>query len=70
MSVQQQESRVDALIRITGVVVFIFGAALLYETYANVAALTAQEAPLVPVYYALGLILLISGFMAAFSKFK
>jgi len=65
-----QESRVDALVRIMGVLVLVFGAALVYSTYANYSALNAQEPTLVPIYYVLGIILLVAGLLAAFAKFK
>jgi membrane-bound ClpP family serine protease len=61
---------VDALIRIMGVLVLVFGAALLYSTYANASALNVQEPVLVPIYYALGILLLLAGLVAAFAKFK
>ena len=69
MSTQAQESRVDALIRLVGFVVLAFGFGLIYITYSNVTALAGQ-APLIPVYYALGVLLFVSGFLASFSKFK
>ncbi|HXW37956.1 MAG TPA: hypothetical protein VEJ36_08670 [Nitrososphaerales archaeon] len=69
MSVKAQESRVDALTRILGLIVLFSGATLVYFTYANASYLSGQE-PLVPVYYSLGIILLISGLIAAISKFK
>lgn len=70
LSAAAQESRIDALIRIMGVVVLIFGAALVYSTYANASALNIQEPALVPIYYVLGIILLASGLLASFAKFK
>lgn len=42
---------------------------MVYFTYVN-ATVAGQAPPLVPVYYALGLLLLVVGFLAAFSKFK
>jgi len=53
-----------------GVLVLVFGAALVYLTYANSAALNVQEPALVPIYYVIGIALLVSGFLAMFSKFK
>lgn len=70
MTAAAQESRVDALVRIMGVVVLVFGAALVISTYANASALNIQEPVLVPIYYALGIILLGTGLLAAFAKFK
>ncbi len=70
MAAAAQESRVDALVRIMGVIVLIFGAALVYTTYVNASALNIQEPALVPIYYVLGLLLLVAGLLAAFAKFK
>jgi hypothetical protein len=64
-----QESRVDAFMRILGVLVLIFGAAMIYLTYVNTSYLS-QEAPLIPVYYMLGIILFGVGFFAIFSKYQ
>jgi hypothetical protein len=69
LSVAAQESRVDALVRIMGVLVLVFGAAMIYLTYAN-AAVSGQAPPLVPIYYAIGILLFVVGCLAVFSKFK
>jgi len=53
-----------------GVLVLIFGAGMVYLTYANSAALNVQEPVLVPIYYVIGLALLLVGLLASFSKFK
>ena len=45
-----------------------FGAAMVYFTYQNAAAVTAPE--IVTINYALGLILLSVGIFATFAKFK
>lgn len=69
MTFVAQQSRVDALIRLVGIIVIAFGALLVYYTYAN--ATDPGMAPsLVVVYYALGALLLIVGLVAAFAKFK
>ena len=70
MAAAAQESRVDALVRLMGVLVLVFGAALIYSTYANGSALSIQEPVLVPIYYVLGVVLLLAGLLAAFAKFK
>jgi uncharacterized protein YjeT (DUF2065 family) len=62
-----QQSRVDALIRLAGMVVVIFGALLLYYTYSDVSGVASE---IVTINYALGLLLLIVGLFAAFAKFK
>ena len=50
-------------------IVLAFGVALIYYTYAS-ASDPAMAPPLVPVYYSLGLLLLIAGLMAVIAKFK
>jgi membrane-bound ClpP family serine protease len=62
-----QQSRVDALIRLAGLIVVIFGALWLYYTYSNNSGVASE---IVTINYALGLLLLIVGLFAAFAKFK
>ena len=64
-----QQSRVDALIRLAGLIVFGFGGALIYYTWAN-AVDPSMAQSLVTVYYSLGALLLIVGLIALFTKFK
>jgi uncharacterized membrane protein YtjA (UPF0391 family) len=64
-----QQSRVDALIRMVGLILLAFGVALIYYTYGS-ASLPGFAAPLASVYYFLGLILLVVGLIGAFAKFK
>jgi hypothetical protein len=52
-----------------GVLVLAFGAAMIYLTYSDPAA-SGQAPALVLVYYLLGLLLVVAGFLAVFSKFK
>jgi len=52
-----------------GLALLAFGIALIYYTFAN-ASLPGFAAPLVAVYYFLGLILLAVGLTGAFAKFK
>lgn len=69
LTFEATQSRVDALIRLMGLVVLGFGAAMVYYTAANANA--AGVAPeIVTVNYALGILLLIVGGLATFSKFK
>ncbi len=69
MSVNAQQSRVDALIRMVGLIVLAFGVALIY--YTNINAADSGFAPqLAYVYYFLGLILLVTGLAGTFAKFK
>jgi hypothetical protein len=63
-----QQSRVDALIRMLGVVVLIFGLAMVYYTYSNADVGIASE--IITIDYALGLLLAVVGAFATFAKFK
>lgn len=67
MTFTAQQSRVDALIRLVGLVVIIFGVLWLYFTYSNVSGVATE---IVTTNYALGLLLLMVGLFAAFAKFK
>jgi uncharacterized protein YjeT (DUF2065 family) len=64
-----QQSRVDALVRLLGLVVLVFGVAMLYYTNANATA-SGISPEIVTINYALGFLLLIVGLLAAFAKFK
>ena len=69
MSFTAQQSRVDALVRLLGLLILVFGVAMVYLTYAN--STVAGIAPeIVTVNYSLGLLLLVVGFFASFAKFK
>jgi hypothetical protein len=69
LTIEAQQSRVDALIRLIGLIVLIFGLVLIYFTYAN--AGDAGLAPeIVTVNYALGFLLSVVGVFATFAKFK
>lgn len=67
MTFTAQQSRVDALIRLAGLIVVIFGALWLYYTYSAASGVASE---IVTINYALGLLLLIVGLFAAFAKFK
>ena len=69
MTFTAQQSRVDALVRLLGLVVLAFGVAMVYFTYAN-ATVTGIAPEIVTINYALGLLLLIVGLFATFAKFK
>jgi len=62
-----QQSRVDALIRLVGMVIVIFGAVWLYLTYSDTSGVASQ---IVTINYALGLLLLFVGLFGALAKFK
>ncbi|MDA4125120.1 MAG: hypothetical protein OK438_06720 [Thaumarchaeota archaeon] len=69
MTFTAQQSRVDALIRLLGLVVLGFGGALVYYTYANATA-SGIAPDIVTINYALGILLVIVGLFASFAKFK
>ncbi len=69
MTFTAQQSRVDALIRLLGLLILGFGGVMIYLTYSN-AAVTGIAPEIVTINYALGLLLLIVGLFAAFAKFK
>jgi hypothetical protein len=64
-----QQSRVDALVRMLGVVVLVFGAAMVYITYLN-ATVASIATQIITINYSLGILLLIVGLFATFAKFK
>lgn len=67
MTFTAEQSRVDALIRLVGVVVVLFGVIWIYFTYSDT---TGVSSIIVTVNYALGLLLLIVGLFAVFAKLK
>jgi len=62
-----EQSRVDALVRLVGLVVIIFGLIWIYFTYSDT---TGVASIIVTINYALGLLLLVVGLFAAFAKLK
>ena len=69
MTAPAPQSRVDALIRLLGLVVLVFGIFMVYLTATEATA--SNVAPdIITTNYALGGLLLIVGLFAAFSKFK
>jgi hypothetical protein len=68
-TIEPEQSRVDALIRLMGLVVLGFGAALLYFTYSD-GATSGVASEIITINYALGLLLLVVGFFAVYAKFK
>ena len=69
MTFEAQQSRVDALVRLIGLVVLAFGILLTYYTYVN-AGVAGQAAEIVTINYSLGIVLSVVGVFAAFAKFK
>jgi len=68
LTLEAQQSRVDALIRLIGFIVLVFGLVLIYYTYTNADA--GLDPVIVTVDYALGLLLSAVGAFATFAKFK
>lgn len=69
MTFEAQQSRVDALVRLLGLIVLVFGLALVYYTYSN-AGVSGIAPEIVTINYALGLLLTVVGIFATFAKFK
>jgi hypothetical protein len=69
LSVNKQESRVDALIRITGLIFVALGGYLGYITYleAGNGDLVPQ---IVPVFYMVAALILFAGLVAIIAKYK
>ena len=68
-TIEPEQSRVDALIRLMGLVVLGFGAALVWFTYSD-GAPSGAASEIVTINYALGALLVIVGFFAVYAKFK
>jgi hypothetical protein len=68
-TIEPEQSRVDALIRLMGLVVLGFGAALFYFTYTD-GAPSGVAPEIITINYALGVLLLLVGFFAVYAKFK
>jgi len=69
LTFEAQQSRVDALVRLLGLIVLVFGLALVYYTYSN-AGVSGIAPEIVTINYALGLLLTVVGIFATFAKFK
>jgi len=64
-----QQSRVDALVRLLGLVLLVFGIALVYFTYSNAGG-SGIAPEIITIDYALGFLLSVVGLFATFAKFK
>lgn len=69
MTLDAPTRRVDALTRLVGMVVLAFGLAMIYFTAANT-NVPGQAPTLIPVFYMVGVLLTVAGFIATFAKFK
>lgn len=69
MTFTAQQSRVDALVRLLGLIILAFGILMLYYTYSN-AGVSGVAPEIVTVDYSLGILLSVVGLFATFSRFK
>jgi hypothetical protein len=69
LSFTAEQSRVDALVRLLGLIILVFGILMLYYTYANASA-AGVVSEIVTINYSLGVLLSVVGLFATFAKFK
>jgi hypothetical protein len=69
LTIEAQQSRVDAFIRLLGLIILVFGLVLIYFTYTN-AGDAGMASEIVAINYTLGFILSVVGAVAMFAKFK
>ncbi len=63
------DSRVNVVVRLCGVVFFVLGFAMIYETAVEAGVDTIQP-PLIPVLYLCSVMLMLAGLIALFAKYK
>ena len=68
-TINADDSRVNVVLRLVGVVVFVLGVIMTYETFVNAGA-DALQPPLVPVLYLCSGMLVIAGLVALVAKYK
>jgi hypothetical protein len=68
-TVNADDSRVNVLIRLMGVIFFVLGIGMTYETFIQTGTKGLQP-PVVPVFYLCSMMLVIAGFVALVSKYK
>ena len=68
-TINADDSRVNVVLRLVGVIVFVLGAIMTYETFVNAGADVLQP-PLVPVLYLCSGMLVISGLVALIAKYR
>jgi formate-dependent nitrite reductase membrane component NrfD len=68
-TINADDSRVNVVLRLVGVVVFVLGVIMTYETFVNAGA-DALQPPVVPVLYLCSGMLVISGLVALMAKYK
>ena len=69
MTFEAQQSRVDAMVRLLGMVLLIFGLLMIYYTYAN-SGVSSIAPEIITIDYSLGILLSIVGAFATLAKFK
>lgn len=67
-AVNPGDSRVNVLIRMMGILLFVLGAGMTYETYANSAS--GLQPTLVPVLYLCSTMLLLAGLVSLIANYK
>ncbi|MDA4115970.1 MAG: hypothetical protein OK442_05390 [Thaumarchaeota archaeon] len=68
-TINADDSRVNVVLRLVGVIVFVLGVIMTYETFANAGGDVLQP-PLVPVLYLCSGMLVVAGFVALVAKYK
>jgi formate-dependent nitrite reductase membrane component NrfD len=68
-TINADDSRVNVLLRLVGVIVFVLGVLMTYETFVNAGA-DALQPPLVPVLYLCSGMLVVAGFVALIAKYR
>jgi uncharacterized membrane protein YoaK (UPF0700 family) len=68
-TVNADDSRVNVLIRLVGVIFFVLGITMTYETFIQTGA-QALQPPIIPVLYLCSLMLVMAGLVALVSKYK
>jgi hypothetical protein len=68
-SINAPDSRVNVLIRLVGIVVFVLGVTMTYLTYQEVMAATLVPT-LTPVLYLCSSMLMLTGFVAFVARYK
>jgi hypothetical protein len=70
-TVNADDSRVNVLIRLVGVIFVVLGLGMTYETFVQAGASTqVLQPPVVPVLYLCSMMLVIGGFAALVTKYK
>ncbi len=68
-TVNTEDSRVNVMIRLVGILFFLTGIGMTYLTYVNSAG-AALQPPLVPVLYLCSTMLVVAGFVALVARYK